>query len=207
MSTTGDDPRRLPTGGAGGPGRSRPGRSGAGGWRGPLGMVLLVAVVIGVPIAEVWLLITVGQTIGVLPTIGILLAEAVIGGWLMRREGSRAWRALTQSFGSGRMPSGELADAAFVLVGGVLLMLPGFFTDVFGFFFLLPFTRPLARTILAFVLARTVKNRYGIDPATVRARMDREHTIPGETVPDADGPAPGRPGPDDGRTIRGEVTD
>ena len=89
-----------------------------------------------------------------LPTVLILVGEAILGAWLMRREESRAWKALNKAFASGKVPTGELADAALILVGGVLLMLPGFITDVFGFLFLLPFTRPLARQLLAFFVAR-----------------------------------------------------
>ena len=173
------------------PGRARRPRS----WALPVLLVLLVAV----PIAEVWLLVQVAQAVGILPTIMILVAEALLGGWLMQREGGRAWRALSDAFGSGRMPAGELADAALVLVGGVLLMLPGFLTDVIGFVFLLPFTRPLARKLLASLVARRM-SRLGIP--TVYVRRD-ETVIEGET---ADGPpSPARPQPDDPRVIRGEV--
>jgi len=166
------------------------------GWLLPLVVVLLVAV----PILEVWLLIQVGQEIGVLATIAILIVVAAFGGWMMRREGSRAWKALNEAFGSGKMPAGELADAALVLVGGVLLMLPGFVTDLIGFFFLLPFTRPLARRILGFFVARSVNNSQ---LPVMRAQTDRSNTIEGETVeaPPARSPEPGPV------IIRGEVDD
>ncbi len=61
----------------------------------------------------------------------------------MQREGQRAWSALNTAFASGKMPTGELADAALILVGGLLLMLPGFITDIFGFVFLLPVHPPV----------------------------------------------------------------
>lgn len=175
----------------------------AGGARGPVAprrsgwlLPVLVVLLVALPILEVWLLIQVGQQIGVLPTLAILIVEALLGGWLMRREGSRAWAALNQAYGSGRMPTGELADAALVLVGGVLLMLPGFVTDVIGFFFLLPFTRPIARRLLAFLAARRLA-RLGLSGLMVR----RDGTvIEGETVPDGS--------PDPGPTvIAGEIED
>ena len=97
-----------------------------------------VCLLVAVPIFEVWLLIQVGHQLGLWPTVLILVLEAVLAAWLMRREGSRAWKALTDAFATGKVPSGELADAALILVGGVLLMLPGFVTDVIGFLFLLP---------------------------------------------------------------------
>lgn len=147
------------------------------GWAMPLFMALLVAV----PIIEVWILLRVGHAIGGLPTVAILVAEAAVGAWLMKREGSRAWQALRATLGTGRMPATELTDAALVLVGGVLLMLPGFLTDVFGFFFLLPFTRPLARRLVEVFAARQVQ-RAGVDIDLMRARTRPDMTIDGEVV-------------------------
>ena len=142
-------------------------------------LVLLVVLLVAIPILEVWLLIKVGQQIGLLPTVLILIAEAIIGALLMRHEGSRAWKALNDAFTKGRVPTGELADAALILVGGVLLMLPGFLTDIFGFVFLLRWTRPVARKIIAFFVARRI-NRLGIP--VMRAQMDTDNLIEGETV-------------------------
>lgn len=157
---------------------------------------------IAVPILEVWLLTVVGTRIGLLPTVGILIAEAALGGWLMRREGAKAWKALQDAFDSGKMPAGELADAALVLVGGVLLMLPGFFTDVIGLLFLLPCTRPLARGLIGFLIARQVA-KSGIDVSVMRARMERDTIIEGETVPDPEPPKGGSA--TDPTVIKGEI--
>ena len=159
--------------------------------------VVFVCLLVAVPIFEVWLLIQVGQQLGLWPTVLILLLEAVLGVWLMRHEGSRAWKALTDAFETGKVPSGELADAALILVGGVLLMLPGFVTDIFGFLFLLPWTRPAARKVIAFFVARRM-NRMGI-PAAM-ARMDRENLIKGETVE-----PPTTPPPEGPTIIAGEI--
>lgn len=165
-------------------------------WRTPWLMIVLVVLLISLPIAEVALLVTVGRQIGVLPTIGILLAEAVLGAWLVRREGSRAWTSLNQAMQSGRLPSGELADAALILVGGTLLTLPGFVTDVLGLVFLLPFTRPFARRVLGWLVARQVHRRLGVDPAVLRAKMQPDSTIEGEVVDLAPDPASGSAPPD-----------
>jgi UPF0716 protein FxsA len=142
-------------------------------------LVLLIVLLVAVPIFEVWLLIEVGQQLGLLPTILILIAQAIIGALLMRHEGSRAWKALNDAFSNGKVPTGELADAALILVGGVLLILPGFLTDVIGFLFLLRWTRPVARKIIAFFVARRI-NRLGIP--VMRARLDTENLIEGESV-------------------------
>ncbi|MGI3779744.1 MAG: FxsA family protein [Janthinobacterium lividum] len=149
-----------------------------GGWPLALFVVLLVAI----PIFEVYVLVQVGHRIGALPTIAILVAEAVLGGWLLRREGARTWRALDGAFRGGRVPTGELADAALVVVGGVLLMLPGFVTDVLGLFFLIPFTRPLARQVVAFFVARRL-NRAGLVPSAF-SPYSRGTVVEGEVVPD-----------------------
>jgi len=163
--------------------------------RGGLPLAVFLVLVVALPIFEVWLLIQVGDQIGVWPTVGILVLEAVLGGFLMRREGGRAWQALTGAFETGRVPTGELANAALVLVGGLLLMLPGFVTDIVGFLFLLPMTRPLARKLVAFFVARRI-SRLGLARAAVPGQGV---VIEGETV---DGPGSGQ-----GPIISGEITD
>jgi len=109
------------------------------------------------PILEIYVIIQVGSVIGGWPTVALLLAESLLGAWIVRREGRRAWRALRETFLSGTMPDSELADAALVLVGGVLLLTPGFITDFAGFLFVLPFTRPLVRRALGGFVARRVR--------------------------------------------------
>jgi UPF0716 protein FxsA len=107
-----------------------------------------------VPILEVMALIGVGKVIGGWPTFLLLVAMSAFGAWLIGHEGSRAWRALTDALRSGRMPARELADGMLVLVGGTLLLTPGFLTDVVGFFLILPMTRPVARKLLEAVVSR-----------------------------------------------------
>ncbi|ADB32655.1 FxsA cytoplasmic membrane protein [Kribbella flavida DSM 17836] len=119
-----------------------------------------------VPIVEIYVLIQVGQVIGGWPTVALLLVESALGAWLIKREGRRAWNALRGATETGRMPGKELADAALLLVGGTLLLTPGFVTDVVGFFFVLPFTRPLARRALSAFLGRRIVAQLGGNPIT-----------------------------------------
>lgn len=107
-----------------------------------------------VPVLEIAAIIAVGKVIGGWQTLVLLLVESALGAWLVRREGARAWKALRTALTTGQMPSRQLADAALVLVGGTLLLTPGFLTDIVGFFFILPFTRPIARTLLETVVAK-----------------------------------------------------
>ena len=146
--------------------------------------LLLPLLVIGfilVSVAEVWLLTAVGHIIGVPWTLAILVAEALVGVWLMRREGRKAWAALTDAYATGKMPTGQLADAALVLVGGIMLILPGFFTDVIGLVCLLPFSRPIARRLIGLLLARQVA-KQGLDLGVMKARFAPGTVITGETV-------------------------
>ncbi|MDC5695638.1 FxsA family protein [Intrasporangium calvum] len=107
-----------------------------------------------VPILEVMALVGVGQLIGGWPTFFLLVAISILGAWLIRLEGSRAWAALVQALRSGRMPARELADGMLVLIGGTLLLTPGFLTDLVGFALVLPMTRPVARRLLETVITK-----------------------------------------------------
>ncbi|GAA1974897.1 hypothetical protein GCM10009817_13880 [Terrabacter lapilli] len=106
------------------------------------------------PILEIVVIVAVGQWIGGWPTFLLIVATSLLGAWLIRREGGRAWRELQQAVRSGRMPAREIADGIVVLAGGTLLVLPGFITDVVGLLLVLPFTRPVARSLLAAVISR-----------------------------------------------------
>jgi UPF0716 protein FxsA len=115
--------------------------------------LLLIAFIL-VPIAEIYVLIKVGQVIGAWWTIVLLIADSAFGSWLIRHQGARAWRALRVALSEGRMPARELADGVLIVVGGTLMISPGFVTDVFGFILILPFTRPLGRRFLTRAVAR-----------------------------------------------------
>ena len=123
--------------------------------------LILFAIFIGIPILEIYVIIQVGHVIGAGPTLLLLIVESLIGAWLVKHEGRRAWDALNETIQTGQMPGRRLADAALVLVGGTLLLTPGFVTDIFGFFFVLPFTRPIARRIMTVVVARRAFRRFG----------------------------------------------
>ncbi len=148
---------------------------------------LLVLLFVVLPVLEIYVLIQVGQVIGAWWTVALLIADGFLGGWLMKREGGRAWRSLREALEDNRMPARELADAALILVGGTLLLTPGFVSDIAGFFLILPFTRPVARTTLTRFLTRKF--------LTGPSRTSR---------PQQDGTQQ-RPGPD--AVVRGEVVD
>ncbi|MDH2430536.1 FxsA family protein [Sphaerisporangium sp. TRM90804] len=167
--------------------------------------VLLFLAFLVVPVLEIWLLIQIGQVIGGWQTVGLLILDSLLGAWLVRAEGRRAWRALREALQSGRMPERELADAAMIVAGGTLLLTPGFLTDVLGFFLILPFTRPLARRALGWFLGRRVRVLAGGTPFGVMfppgqggpgSPTARSPFVPGQVIHD-DGPAARRPRNDD----------
>ncbi|HET7689524.1 MAG TPA: FxsA family protein [Nocardioidaceae bacterium] len=125
---------------------------------------------------EIYFLIQIGQVIGPWWTILLLVADGVLGSVLVRNEGRRAWAALNTAISSHRMPHKELADGALILIGGTLLLTPGFVTDAFGLFCVLPFTRPIARKLLARAISRRIVTVNLPPPPT------GDRVVPGEVV-------------------------
>ena len=144
----------------------------------PWGLLLLAFIL--VPIIEIYVLIQVGQVIGPWWTILLLIADSVFGSWLLRREGTKAWQALRIAIAEGRMPARELADGILVVLGGTLMISPGFVTDVFGVLAILPLTRPLGRALLARIIARKL-------PVPGKASRPGPEVVRGEVI-DPDGP-------------------
>jgi UPF0716 protein FxsA len=120
----------------------------------------LVLLFIAVPNVEIYVIIQVGQAIGALWTILLLVADSILGSMLMRAQGRAAWRRFNEAIAAGRVPAREVLDGVLVIFGGALLLTPGFVTDIFGLTFLLPPTRAVIRGVLVrrvaggFVVAR-----------------------------------------------------
>ena len=134
-------------------------------------ILLLAALFIVVPIAELYVIIQVGQAIGALPTIAILIADSLIGAILLRAQGRSAWRRFNRALAERRVPAREVLDGALVIFGGALLLTPGFLTDLLGFALLLPPTRAAARGALVGVFSRRfVVSAVGGAAAGRRAR-------------------------------------
>jgi UPF0716 protein FxsA len=110
--------------------------------------LLLVLLFIVVPIAELFVIIQVGELIGVWPTLLLLLLDAVAGSWLLKHQGRAAWRRFNQALAERRVPGKEVADGFLVVLGGALLIAPGFLSDIVGVLLLIPATRAVARRVL-----------------------------------------------------------
>jgi UPF0716 protein FxsA len=118
------------------------------------------------PVAELFVAIKVAEAIGVLLTVVLLIIGWPLGIWLAKAEGRAAWRRLSAAVEQGRPPGREVIDGALILVGAVMLIIPGFITDVLGLSLLLAPTRSLLRRLIArnfqsrVVVAAT---RFGLD--------------------------------------------
>lgn len=102
-----------------------------------------------VPVIELYLLIRVGSVIGALNTIVIVLATAAAGAFFTRREGLRTLQRLRLNISQGIMPTEEMFDAVLIFVAGMVLITPGFLTDISGFLLLIPHTRTFVKRHLA----------------------------------------------------------
>lgn len=143
--------------------------------------LLLLLLFVVVPIVEIYVIVQVGQAIGVLPTIALLLADAVLGTWLFRREGRRAWQALQQAIGEHRVPTREVADGALVVIGGALMIAPGFVTDAVGLLCVLPPSRAVLRRVLSVWVGRRLLGSPPPGTRHQRRRGDGD-VVEGEVV-------------------------
>jgi UPF0716 protein FxsA len=151
-----------------------------------LGVVLLLAV-------EIAVVVLVSSWIGFGWTLLLLLVTSLFGGWLVRREGAKAWRSFSAAVAEGRPPGRSALDGMLILLGGLLVLLPGFVGDVLGLLCLLPPTRKLlGRALVGWALTRG------------RATVVRVRSTRGPAGAPPGPPAPGTP-PGAGRVIEGEI--
>src|SRR6478672_11147411 len=127
-------------------------------------MFALILVFIVVPIAELYVILKVGDAIGWLPTLALLVIDSLLGTWLLRSQGRAVWERFQTTMQAGRIPHREVFDGVLVIFGGAFLITPGFLTDIFGILLLAPPTRSLFRRFLI----RRGGRMFGISVATGR---------------------------------------
>ena len=127
-------------------------------------MIALIALFVFIPIAELYVIFKVGDLIGILPTLALLVADSLLGSWLMRSQGRAVWNRFQETMQAGRVPHREVFDGVLVIFGGAFLITPGFLTDVIGVLLLLPPSRALFRRWLV----RRGGRLFGISVATGR---------------------------------------
>jgi UPF0716 protein FxsA len=118
----------------------------------------LVLLFIIVPLMEILLLIEIGSRLGTLNTIVIIVLTGILGAYMMRQQGFTILANIRGDLSQGRMPTGELINGALVLVGGILLLTPGFFTDAVGFLLLIPTTRGFIRKKIQLLIQRKIES-------------------------------------------------
>jgi UPF0716 protein FxsA len=118
---------------------------------------LLIVLFIGVPFAEIYVLLQVGHAIGVLNTLALLVLVSVVGAWLAKREGIGVLRRMQAAVNAGRVPGVELIDGFLILLAAALMLTPGFLTDIVAILLLLPPVRAVVRSELRRRLARRIE--------------------------------------------------
>ena len=136
-----------------------------------MALLLVVALVI-VPLVEITVIVQVAHLVGGWATIGLLLLSSIIGAWLVRHEGFVVVRRFREQVADGKLPTDELIDGALLLVGGTLMLTPGFVTDAFGLALVFPITRIGIRTLVRRTVTRRV-SVFGVIPGVVDARRRR----------------------------------
>jgi UPF0716 protein FxsA len=131
-------------------------------------MFALILVFILVPIAELYVIVKVADSIGVAPTLALLVADSLLGAWLMRSQGRAVWRRFQETMQAGRIPHREVFDGVLVIFGGAFLITPGFLTDIIGVLLLMPPTRSVFRRWLV----RRGGRVLGISVAGRRSRVN-----------------------------------
>ena len=141
----------------------------------PILFVLLIAV----PLIELYVIVQVAHAIGILDTIALLIVESVVGAWLLKRQGMATYRALRETLARGEIPTQHLADGAMIILGGALLLTPGFVTDLFGYLLLVGPIRAVLRKAFRAAAARRARRTvaggvYVTSASRVRSRRSRE---------------------------------
>ncbi|MEO1879080.1 MAG: FxsA family protein [Methylococcales bacterium] len=108
-----------------------------------------------VPFVEIYLLLQLGGIVGVFPTVLLVVFTAILGAWLLRRQGFATWQRFQANLAKGEIPAYEMIEGPILLVGGALLLTPGFFTDAMGFVCLIPQAR---RKLAQYVIEKQLVN-------------------------------------------------
>ena len=141
----------------------------------------LFLLLVAVPIIEIALFIEIGGWIGTWPTIGIVILTALIGSMMLRQQGTSALRDINGRLAAGENPGQMLAEGAMILVAGVLLLTPGFFTDAMGFALLVP---PFRKALWVYLAPRIKVTQVYHGPGGTHARRTDGYGQPadGQTV-------------------------
>ena len=157
-------------------------------WVAPLLLLLLLVV----PIAELWVIVEVAGALGIPETLALLVLVSVAGAWLLKHQGMATWLRLKRSLQRGDIPAEEVTDGALILLGGALLLTPGFLTDLVGLTLLLPPSRAVIKGSFRRFVVKWAGRRWGVAP---RRRREVEVVRVERRAPATKSPEPGPPLP------------
>ena len=144
---------------------------------------LVLLILVGLPVAEIWLMIEIGQDIGALPTVALILATAGFGVLLFRVQGIATLVRVQEHLDRGETPVGELLSGLGLLIAGLLLLIPGFITDALGLIlFIPPARRLLIGAILAWALARGGARVWSVRTGRAPGSSDGRPGGPGPVI-------------------------
>jgi UPF0716 protein FxsA len=123
-----------------------------------MGFFIAIIVFVGMPIAELSILLKSSDTLGLTRTLGLCIFTGILGASLAKWQGLQTWQKIQSDMGQGHMPTKRLLDGAMILAASVVLLTPGFITDALGFLVLFPATRPLFREPLKRWIAKKSAN-------------------------------------------------
>ena len=149
-------------------------------------LLALILIFVLVPLAELYVIFKVGDAIGIVPTLAILVADSLIGSVLLKSQGRAVWRRFNETMRVGKIPHQEIVDGVLVIFGGAFLITPGFLTDIVGILLLLPPTRALFRRLVQ----RQLTRRTAVARPRPSQSWDVEGTATERPDPDFELPPP-----------------
>lgn len=117
---------------------------------------ILLVLFIVVPAVEIFFIIKVGQVIGAMSTLALIVLTGILGAWLARSQGRQTLLLAQMDMQQGRVPAEAIMDGLAILVGGLVLLTPGFFTDIIGFLLLIPVSRALIKMYAKKIIAKMI---------------------------------------------------
>ncbi|MDX6583269.1 MAG: protein FxsA [Solirubrobacterales bacterium] len=152
-------------------------------------VLILFLLFIVLPIAEIYVIIQVGDAIGWAPTLLLLILDGFLGAALARSQGRVAWERFNLALAEGRVPARETLDGAMIILGGAFLLAPGFITDVIGFALLIPPTRAVFRAVVARLARRRIAFAWTVPGPRPQAAGTRPRRRPAGSDYDYEGTA------------------
>ncbi|HLR53317.1 MAG TPA: FxsA family protein [Pseudogracilibacillus sp.] len=122
-------------------------------------MLWSILILIVVPAIEVGIFIWTSTQIGILPIVLMIILTGMLGIALWKKQGAELVRSAQLSMARGQSPAQELMDGITIIIGGILLITPGFFTDFVGFLFILPWTRPIFRQGISWLIMKQMAKK------------------------------------------------